>query len=49
MEQISIDKKILVKSSNLDIMSYGFPKGETSRKIQEKMVWSTKGTILFTQ
>jgi hypothetical protein len=44
-----VNKNILTRSSNLDIMSYGFPKGKNPfGKIQEKMIWSILGTILLT-
>jgi hypothetical protein len=46
-----INKKILKRSSNLDIVSYGFHKRKKNKsmQIQEKMVWSIQGTILLTQ
>jgi hypothetical protein len=45
-----VNRKILFKSSNLEIMSYGFLKEKnTFGQIQEKMVWSIQGTILLTQ
>jgi hypothetical protein len=44
-----VNKKILKRSSNLEIMSYGFPKEKnTFGQIQEKMVRSIQGMILLT-
>jgi hypothetical protein len=45
-----VNRKILIRRSNLEIMSCGFPKEKkTYGQIQEKKVWSIQGTILFTQ
>jgi hypothetical protein len=45
-----INKKILIRSFNLEIMSYGFPKEKKHiRANQEKTVWSIQGIVLFTQ
>jgi hypothetical protein len=44
-----VNKKILKRNSNLEIMSYGFPKEKnTFGQIQEKMVWSIQSIILLT-
>jgi hypothetical protein len=45
-----INRKTLKRSSNLEIMFYGFPKEKRHIWVNsKKMVWSIQGTLLLTQ